>query len=48
MTRFEEAFHKILETKDVQQVANCDYLYEIEGETKLFTEEEIIEYANRL
>ena len=45
---FETAFRKILETRDIEVTAGCDYLYEIEGFNKLFTEEEVIKLAETL
>ena len=44
---FEEAFRKVSEVKDIEQVANCSYLYEIEGEG-IKTEEQVVEYAREL
>lgn len=46
---FEEAFRKILLTyADIERVANSDYLYEIDGVDGIFTEEQVIEFAENL
>jgi len=46
---FEAAFRTIfLKGYDIEPVANCDYLYEIDGINKIFSEEEVIEFAETL
>lgn len=44
-----DAFNKILLTyADIEPVANCDYLYEIDGVPGLLTEEDVIEFAKNI
>lgn len=46
---FETAFRTILfKGYDIEPVANCNYLYEIDGINKIFTEEQVIEFAETL
>lgn len=47
MQEFENAFRQILSVGyEIEPVANCDYLYEINGKT--YTEEEVIAFANNM
>lgn len=46
---FETAFRTILNKGyDIERVANSDYLYEIDGINKIFTEEQVIQFAETL
>lgn len=46
---FETAFRTILfKGYDIERVTNSDYLYEIDGINKIFTEEQVIEFAETL
>lgn len=46
---FETAFRTILfKGYDIERVSNSDYLYEIDGINKKFTESQVIEFAETL
>ena len=46
---FEEAFRKIFNAGyDIERVCNCDYLWEIDGIKGTFSEEEVIDFAEKM